>query len=329
MLHGRKTWVERGAELGVVFALLWPVQGAMSLGAVILGLVYGGWMIWTAMIGYGVLIVLDRAPYDGVGRGWSWVRSWRLWALFGSYFPVSFEAEEHLDPGGRYIFGFHPHGVYTLAAFATFGNDVLGFSSLFPGLRLTVVTLPVQFFIPFYREFLLAIGAAVANKHTIAARLASGPGATVGIVLGGAREALETREGTNNLILARRKGFIKIALRQGASLVPVFGFGQNNLYKPIFDPDTWPRVAKFQRWMLRTTGFVAPLFYGRWGTFIPFRRAVHVVAGPPIHLPTIPEPTQSEIDHYHALYVAALQSLYDRHKDEYLRSRTRSMKVIG
>jgi hypothetical protein len=49
------------------------------------------------------------------------------------------------------------------------------------------------------------------------------------IVVGGAAESLSAHPGTADLTLKRRKGFIKLAIRQGADLVPVFSFGENDV----------------------------------------------------------------------------------------------------
>jgi 2-acylglycerol O-acyltransferase 2 len=59
--------------------------------------------------------------------------------------------------------------------------------------------------------------------------LAQGPGSAITIVVGGATEALAAHPGTNDLTLKRRLGFIKVAIREGASLVPVFSFGENDV----------------------------------------------------------------------------------------------------
>lgn len=56
-----------------------------------------------------------------------------------------------------------------------------------------------------------------------------GPGSSLTIVVGGAAESLSARPGTADLVLRRRLGFIKLAIREGADLVPVFSFGENDV----------------------------------------------------------------------------------------------------
>lgn len=59
--------------------------------------------------------------------------------------------------------------------------------------------------------------------------LRQGPGSTLTIVVGGAAESLSAHPGTADLTLRRRLGFIKLAIREGADLVPVFSFGENDV----------------------------------------------------------------------------------------------------
>ena len=44
-------------------------------------------------------------------------------------------------------------------------------------------------------------------------------------------QSLYAAPGKHDLVLSRRKGFVKIALRTGASLVPVYCFGENNTFR--------------------------------------------------------------------------------------------------
>lgn len=44
--------------------------------------------------------------------------------------------------------------------------------------------------------------------------------------VGGAQESLNAKPGHYQIVLKKRKGFIKLVLQTGASLVPVFSFGE-------------------------------------------------------------------------------------------------------
>lgn len=95
-------------------------------------------------------------------------------------------------------------------------------------------------------------------------------------MVGGAREALNARPGNYKLVLKERKGFIKIALETGAALVPVFSFGEVEVYdQPANPPGS--KLRKFQETIKRITT-VAPIFFIGRGFFpnsygpIPYRQ---------------------------------------------------------
>ena len=54
-------------------------------------------------------------------------------------------------------------------------------------------------------------------------------GRAIVLVLGGAAESLNAHPGRLELVLRSRKGFVRIALQTGASLVPCLGYGENDL----------------------------------------------------------------------------------------------------
>lgn len=167
-------------------------------------------------------------------------------------------------------------------------------------------------------QFLMALGFVSASKDSIAHLLSTGKSAM--IVIGGAQETLYAKPGSADLVLDKRKGFIKLALRHGASLVPVYHFGEVEL----FDQLSHPTLLRLQRAFIRLTGFTIPLIRGR-GIFqysyglIPRRHPLHTVMGPAIHVDKVESPSPQQIDALHRVYTEALQRLYNENKDKYAR----------
>ena len=67
------------------------------------------------------------------------------------------------------------------------------------------------------------------------------------LIVGGASEALNYADSEIKLVLNRRKGFIKLALRFGRDLVPVFTFNENFIYGQAPNPEG-SRLRRFQNW---------------------------------------------------------------------------------
>lgn len=80
---------------------------------------------------------------------------------------------------------------------------------------------------------LLSLGIISVSKKSCQYILSKGSGSAVLIVVGGAAEALLAKPKTNDLIIKKRHGFIKLALVNGSSLVPVLSFGENDLYDQV------------------------------------------------------------------------------------------------
>ena len=66
------------------------------------------------------------------------------------------------------------------------------------------------------------------------------------LAVGGATESLYAAPGTMNLVLHKRKGFVRVALQAGAALVPVINFGENETYSTWVAPPKSP-LRVFQR----------------------------------------------------------------------------------
>jgi 2-acylglycerol O-acyltransferase 2 len=256
----------------------------------------------------------------------NWFRNCAYFKLFRDYFPISLVKSVDLPADQTYIFGYHPHGIIALGCLINFATDVTGFTRLFPGIDMHTVTLTMNFKTPFSSLALGLLGSADASADGINYILSKkGKGQAAMIVLGGAREALDARPGQYDLFLKNRKGFVKLALKNGSSLVPVFSFGELDVYDQIPNPPG-STLRKIQDTLEKTMGFSLPLIKGR-GVFnysfglLPFRHPVVSVVGRPIPVPKTPEKeiTQELIDKYHEQYIAALIEVFEFHKKTYIK----------
>ncbi|ELW71900.1 Diacylglycerol O-acyltransferase 2 [Tupaia chinensis] len=233
----------------------------------------------------------------------------------------------------NYIFGYHPHGIMGLGAFCNFSTEATEVSKKFPGIRPYLATLAGNFRFPVLREYLMSGGICPVNRDTIDYLLSkNGSGNAIIIVVGGAAESLSSMPGKNAVTLRNRKGFVKLALRHGADLVPIYSFGENEVYQQvIFEEGSWGRWVqkKFQKYI----GFAPCIFHGRglfsadtWG-LVPYSKPITTVVGEPITVPKLERPTQQDIDLYHAMYVEALVKLFDKHKTKFGLPETEVLEV--
>ncbi|ERE86539.1 2-acylglycerol O-acyltransferase 1-like protein [Cricetulus griseus] len=299
--------------------LTFVLMTQVCIGIVVMWIIYNYWFLY---IPYLTWLYIDwRTPEQG-GRRSNWVRNWTVWRYFKDYFPIHLIKTQELDPRHNYIFGFHPHGIFVPGAFGNFCTNCSDFKKLFPGFTAYLHVISCWFRCPLFREYLLSLGSVSVSKKSISHVLSEDRGGNISvIVLGGAKETLEAHPGTYNLYIRQRKGFVKIALTHGASLVPVFSFGENELFEQVSNPEgSWLRTAQDR--LQKLTGFALPLFYGR-GIFqynfgiMPYRKPIHAIVGRPIPVQRTPNPTPEQTEQLHQTYMEELRKLFDEHKGKY------------
>ena len=157
-------------------------------------------------------------------------------------------------------------------------------------------------------------------------------GRGITIVVGGARESLDAQPHQLRLVLKRRKGFVKLAIRTGADLVPVLSFGENELYDQV-QPDTHPLIHKIQLIVKKVLGFTVPLFHAR-GVFnydygmMPYRRPLNVVVGRPIQVQQADKPSEVYVDELHDVYVRELERIWEEWKDVFAKGRLEELQIV-
>ncbi|KAK5729833.1 diacylglycerol O-acyltransferase 1 [Elasticomyces elasticus] len=296
-------------------------------------------LLWPILLPYLLYVLLSRASIDGkLSQRSEWCRRSKVWSLFAGYFPARLHRTQELEATRKYVFGYHPHGIISHGAFAAFGTEALGFGQLFPGIVNTLLTLDANFRIPLYRDYALRMGLASVSRESCENILSKGGpngegmGRAITIVVGGARESLDAKPRTLRLVLKRRKGFVKLAIRAGADLVPVLSFGENDLYDQ-FDGQAHPVVHGLQMWVKRVAGFTVPLFHAR-GVFnydvglMPYRRPINIVVGRPIRVQQFKNPEARYVDEIHGAYMRELERIWEEWKGTFARGREGEMEVV-
>jgi len=200
----------------------------------------------------------------------------------------------------------------------------------------SIHTMKVNFRFPCWRDLLLSIGFRDVTRETLVHTLtqptanADHPGTKkvhlACLVPGGAAESIDCD--VPKLTLANRKGFIKLAIQTQCAVVPVYIFGETELYRNLGSS----RVRAVLRKLQKLIGIGTPLVIGR-GIFnyafgaLPHRRQLTTVIGRPMRFPPRPATgaalagdgsvDAAYVDECHQQYVAALCDLYRRYQPVY------------
>ncbi|KAK0400899.1 hypothetical protein QR680_015510 [Steinernema hermaphroditum] len=288
---------------------------------------------WWLLGLYAVWYYYDiETPYKG-GRPWTWLQNLPLMQKGARYFPAKLVKTAELSPKNNYIIGSHPHGIMSIGIYLSLSTGANGFTKIFPGITTRLSILDFNLKMPFRREVCLALGMIPAAKKAITHFLkGEKKGYAIGLVIGGAEEALDANHDNFDLTLKNRKGFIKIALTTGAHLVPVYNFGENSLFTQVkSERGTFLRM--FQTTVKKLFGFSPPIYHGsgvfnNYFGFLPYRVPLVTVVGAPIAVQKVTNPTTEQIDELHRKYCEALTKLFDEHKTKYGISSETKLNIV-
>lgn len=151
-------------------------------------------------------------------------------------------------------------------------------------------------------------------------------GSRIGLAPGGIAEMFEgypkplTHPDDEYAILKPRKGFLRMAVKHGVPVIPIYCFGATKMLKRVQLPALFENVSKLLRISLC-------LFFGPWGLPIPFRQRLLYVMGRPIFPPNVMDGSERpvegnpdfdrQVDEMHSRFCDELLALFDRYKKSY------------
>lgn len=213
-----------------------------------------------------------------------------------------------VDPDAQYFCACHPHG--TVIFQRTFWRSEQLRRHLRRDWRMLAAS--ILFWIPIVREMTLWFGAVDAGRAQCERLLRAG--VSVCVWPGGLDEA-NSVDGPTTVNVRTRTGFVRLAVKHGVAVLPIFVFGELDAVSAIQPlPKT---VAEFCKRKLR---FSTAMFIGRWYTFVPRRVPFHMVIGKPCAVTKL-DPSEdgfnAEVERVAAAYKAEIRATYERHRAQF------------
>mmetsp|Transcript_33644 Transcript_33644/g.73622 ORF Transcript_33644/g.73622 Transcript_33644/m.73622 type:complete len:328 (-) Transcript_33644:115-1098(-) len=262
--------------------------------------------------------ILARAEKAGtrIGPRWLGLFAWNLlhgWSRLMGVRLASENSFDHLDPSKRYLIVWHPHGFIAWSAlFIVSRMAIMGHPH---GREWFAMVAPALFRLPIFSEALMLVNARRVDKD-IVENLAV-KDRCMAIQPGGVKEQLITRHDQEQAVFPKNLGFLRIAIRHGMDILPVYVFNENQLYK---------RVAGFDRvseLVFKLTGLAVPVATAKMGLpvagLLPRSAEIHVRWGEPLAVgPPEPEPSDERVEALFVEYVTRLQRIFDLHAKDCL-----------
>lgn len=287
--------------LTFVAMVMW--LGGFQINFVVVGLCFWNWSKpWAlTLLAFWIGLLFVPVRYNNGGAGDSVAKF--ICKYVPAYFPIKvvFEDESAFKPKQSYVFAAEPHSILPLGLIIlTPQCGVLPVSDL-RGLGTSAI-----FWTPYVRQVWTWLGLVPVSRKYFTELLQRGTSTVV--IPGGVQECLYLERGREVVFLRKRFGFIKVAMETGAHIVPTFCFGQSNTYR------WWKPKGQWYNQLSRAIGFTPLVFWGRYGTPIPFRSPMTYVIGKPIEVVKNPQATHEEVGAVLEKYIEAVEKLFESHK---------------
>ena len=145
------------------------------------------------------------------------------------------------------------------------------------------------------------------------------------ISVGGRREAEHARPNSMDVVVKLRKGFIRLAIETGADIVPVIGFGENDIWER--SENTGSLGQRMLKFLCRFPPHVK-LHEGRFSIVLPFRKPIDVVVGAPIAVKQSASLDEAYVDRLQAEYVMQLGTIWNDWRDHFNVDKSVEFRIV-
>lgn len=222
-----------------------------------------------------------------------------------------------IDPSRQAMLVVGPHGQYTVGALCFYSHWV---AKGWPWTKMSCVVADVLLNFPVIADYLLLVNTKPASVKVIDGLLESGR--SVALYPGGIHEQVRTDENEEKLYFPAKLTFVRLAIKHGVDLVPLYSFGENSL---------WPTsnfATRVNKWLYKMTGIGnvllhSPVFKIPTSAFLPspllfprFRHPLKCRFGDQVQVgPPDDNPSTEKVLQVFDKYVASLLKLFDEHKE--------------
>lgn len=229
------------------------------------------------------------------------------------------DVKEQLLKGKNYLCVCQPHGALSYCGILSAINMDDDFHDE-PGVFPTAVADAVMY-TPIVKHVMGIFGLISAKKESMKRALKK-PGAKGCVVLyvGGMAELFLSCENEERIYLNKRKGFIKLALQEGVDVLPVYLFGNTSVLSVLKKGI----LATISRRLQVSLTYI----WGRWYLPIPRDCKCLYVMGQPLGLPQIADPTQEDIDKWHAKYCREVKRIFDTYKERVPEYKHKKLEIV-
>lgn len=221
-----------------------------------------------------------------------------------------------LNDGKKFILAFQPHGVVSFCSLCSWINAPVDIRQIPTAVASAVLKFPML------KNVMGIFGLTDASSSNVKRILQKGKGikGCIVIYVGGIAELFLTCDEEERLFLQKRKGFIKIALREGVDIIPVYLFGNTSILSVV--------KTNFLESMSRKMQTSFTYFWGKYFLPIPRDDKLLYVRGKPLGMPHIPVPTDEDINKWHAIYIKEVTRLFNDNKEKVPAYKHKTLHII-